>query len=125
MIAGCNLFADALGMAISDYFSSKAEAGAQESSKKKEKERFSLKKEEMDELLMESFFKRGYDPQVAENLVKYLSKCEEIYLDFYGTEISGYMPDDQESASPIKEGIFTFFSFIIIGIKNIFFFFFF
>eukprot|EP01091_Cochliopodium_minus_P008467 TRINITY_DN1925_c0_g1_i1.p1 TRINITY_DN1925_c0_g1~~TRINITY_DN1925_c0_g1_i1.p1 ORF type:complete len:273 (-),score=59.30 TRINITY_DN1925_c0_g1_i1:54-872(-) len=116
IVAACNLFADALGMAISDYFSSKAEDGAEKSERKKERKRMRSEKNVMDVDLKEKFMIRGYSKETAERMVLTLSKYEDLYVEFVGTEITGFMPEDDESASPLKEGLVTFISFIGIGV---------
>lgn len=116
IVSCCNLVADAIGMAVSDYFSSVAEEEFLGSKKKLFSDLVHTHPEELKYALKKKLEERGIESASAAVMTSILSKYENIFLEFTLQEIYGIMPEDEKAASPLKGAIITFFAFVAIGI---------
>eukprot|EP01117_Protostelium_nocturnum_P016362 TRINITY_DN6466_c0_g1_i1.p1 TRINITY_DN6466_c0_g1~~TRINITY_DN6466_c0_g1_i1.p1 ORF type:complete len:271 (-),score=83.87 TRINITY_DN6466_c0_g1_i1:269-1081(-) len=109
-----NLLGDAMGMAIGDWLSSKAEGDHEESERKREEWEVEncpeLEKQEM----VEIYVKKGLPEHEAREVVDLLFTSKEAFLDVMLIQELGIMPEGGDS-SPLKSAAITFVSFFIFG----------
>ncbi|MCB9358419.1 VIT1/CCC1 transporter family protein [Candidatus Woesearchaeota archaeon] len=107
-----NLIADGLSMAIGDFLSSKAESEYHAAERKRETwevENYPAgEKKEMEEI----YLKQGIERKDARKIVSILSKYKEAWIDEMMLKELGIV---EETESPLKNALITFFSFQIFG----------
>lgn len=107
-----NLIADGLSMAVGDYLSTKAEMEYAAMERKREEwevdNLIEGEKKEMVELYMD----KGITEDDANTMVDILSKYKDAFVDVMMVEELGIL---EESESPVKNALVTFFSFGIFG----------
>jgi len=107
-----SLFADGVSMAVGDYISSKTETGHFEKERAIEAKQVSENLEEEKAQLIEIFVKKGVSRQDATSTINTLSKYRDMFIELALNHEKGLVSDDE---NPIKNGIVTFFSFVIFG----------
>jgi len=113
IIGFANLLADALGMGIGDFLSTKAEDDHAKAEKKRERWEIEnmpiVEKKEMRDV----YIKKGLSKEDAAEIVDLLFPSTEAFLDIMMIEELGLLPSD--SGDAWKSAIITFVSFIIFG----------
>lgn len=110
-----NLIGDAISMGMGDYISSTADIEHQKTEYKREKWEFDVNPEgeiaEMIELMEES----GVSHEDAELIMRTTAKYPDLFMDQMMYYELGFMPLD-ENEMPAKQGVVTFFAFILFGL---------
>jgi len=114
IIGFANLIADAIGMGIGDFLSSKAENDHAHSERKREKWEIDNVPEIEQKEMIDIYMAKGLPEEDAKRVVALLFESKEAFLDIMMIEELGMMPSEATS-SPWKSALITFTSFIILG----------
>jgi len=114
IIGAANLIGDAIGMAVGDYVSSKAEINLQKSERDRESWEIDNCLDEEKREMVDIYTEKGLSRADAEEVVELLLQHKETFLDVMMIEELGLMPLDK-NASPLKGAIITFAAFTIFG----------
>jgi len=108
-----NLFADGFSMAVGDYLSEKSERDYIKSEREREMwevENFpEFERKEIEEI----YRKKGIEGETLKKVVDVITSDKKLWIDTMMTEELGLIED--ESTSPLKSALVTFFSFVIAG----------
>lgn len=107
-----NLIADGLSMAIGDYLSTKAEMEYQQSERKREEWEVEHYPEGEKMELIELYIAKGLSEEDATQITEILAKNKKTWVDVMMVEELGII---EETESPMKNAIATFFSFLVFG----------
>ncbi|MBN1330218.1 MAG: VIT1/CCC1 transporter family protein [Candidatus Heimdallarchaeota archaeon] len=107
-----NLLADGLSMGIGDYLSSKSEIEYQLDERKREEWEVEHYSEGEKLEMIEIYESKGVSKEDAIKVVEILSKYEKAWIDVMMAEELGIIQSDD---SPIKNGLVTFASFLLLG----------
>jgi len=108
-----NLIADGLSMAIGDFLSSKAEIEYEQAERKREMWEVEHYPEGEKQELIELYMDKGLLKDDAKLITDTLSKNKKAWVDVMMVEELGII---NESESPLKNALVTFFSFVVFGI---------
>jgi vacuolar iron transporter family protein len=109
-----NLIADGISMGLGDFLSSKAESEYQTAESKREKWEFESARE-LELLEQENLFtEKGMSKEDATLITHTLAKYPEIFHEVHLPSELGFSAPDKD-ASPAKDGIATFTSFLVFG----------
>jgi len=108
-----NVFSDGLAMAFGDYLSTKSEQEYQKS--ERARETWEVENSPEGEMMeMEELYKaKGMTEDDARQMTKILSRNKEAWVNVMMVEELGIMDENED---PVKNGLVTFFSFVIFGI---------
>jgi len=109
-----NLLADAIGMGVGDYLSSKAESDHAESEKARERWEIENMPEAEKQEMREIYMAKGLSLEEATEVVDILFQSKEAFLDVMMVEELGILVEDDNSAD-WKGAIITFVSFLVLG----------
>jgi len=112
-----NLFADGLSMAVGDYLSSKAEQEFIKAERTREEWEMENHPEGEKQEMIELYNSKGYSIEDATQIVTLMLKNEKAFVDTMMVEELGLL---EETESPIKNALATFFSFAIFGFVPLF-----
>lgn len=108
-----NLIADGLSMAVGDYLSTKAEMEFAQMERLREAWEVDNFPEGEKKEMVELYMDKGIAEEDATSMVAVLSKYREAFIDVMMVEELGIL---QETESPLKNALVTFFSFGIFGV---------
>lgn len=107
-----NLFADGISMSVGDYLSTKSEQEYNKEERRREIWEFeNYPQGEINEMV-EFYMEKGMSSEDANIVVPTMAKYKDLFIDHMMVEELGILEDDE---SPIKNALFTFFSFLICG----------
>lgn len=108
-----NVFSDGLAMSFGDYLSTKSEQEYQKS--ERARETWEVENNPEGEMIeMEELYKaKGMSDEDAKAMTEILSRNKEAWVNVMMVEELGIM---EENESPVKNGLVTFFSFVVFGI---------
>jgi len=114
IIGFANLFGDAVGMAVGDYVSTKAEMDHAVAAKTKEEWNIAHRHQEEKLSLIEIYVNKGLSRSDAERVVAILSENSEVFLEALMVEKLGFLSEDG-GEGPLKEAAITFGAFMVFG----------
>jgi len=103
---------DAISMAVADYLSTKSEKDYNSGERKREQWEVQNNPEGEKQEMVELYVRKGIVREDAEKMTEILAKNEDTWVDVMMAEELGIIEGDE---SPIKNGLVTFFSFLIFG----------
>jgi len=107
-----NLVADGISMAVGDYLSSKAEKEYNRAEKKREAWEFENYPEGEKLEMVQIYETMGVDKKDSKTIVDIMSKHKKAFVKIMMVEELGIIED---TTSPVKNALFTFFSFAFFG----------
>jgi len=107
-----NLVADGISMAIGDFLSSKAEKEYSRAERKREEWEYDNYLEGEKREMKEIYEAMGVDENDSKTIVNIMSKHRKAFVNIMMVEELGIMEDE---TSPVKNALFTFFSFAFFG----------
>lgn len=107
-----NLIADGFSMAVSNYESIKTQQEQIEATRKIEEEHINEIPEGEREEIRQIFLNKGFDGELLENIVDTIAKDRRLWVETMLTEEYGLQ---KLSPSPLKSGLVTFTSFLLVG----------
>jgi len=114
IIGFANLLGDAIGMAVGDYLSSKAEKDFEIAERRREQWEMDNCMEEEKQEMREIYEKRGLTKEQASEVVDLLLENPNTFLEVMMIEELGMMPSD-DGGSMLKGALVTFGSFLVFG----------
>jgi len=113
IIGIANLLGDAIGMAVGDYVSTKAESEHIKAERAREQWEMEHCIEEEKEEMIEIYKKKGLTPEEAVEVVNILLENPKVFLDTMMVEELGLLKENQESV--LKGAFITFGAFMVFG----------
>lgn len=114
IVGFANLIGDAFSMGLGDFFSSRAEIEQANKVRKKYLWEFENDPEKNKEIMIETFTKKGFTEVDSKRIVQMLSENNKAFVDVMLLELEGIC-SEEESGSPLRNGIVTFLSFCFFG----------
>jgi VIT1/CCC1 family predicted Fe2+/Mn2+ transporter len=109
-----NLIADGISMGFGDYLSSRAEIDYALNEKKRETWELQNYPEGEKKEMVEIYMNKGMTEEEATTIIDVFARHEELFVDLMMVEELGLEVPD-EDATPWKEGVVTFLSFLCFG----------
>lgn len=108
-----NLLADGLSMSIGSFLSSKTELHYYQKNKKNEQWSIENNPEEEREEIRKIYMEKGFKGETLEEIVAVITSDKELWIEeMMKSELQLMEP----SKSPLKKGLATYFSFVMIGL---------
>jgi len=114
IIGFANILGDAVGMAVGDYVSTKAEMDHAVAAKTKEERNITHRQQEEKLSLIEVYVSKGLSRSDAERVVAILSENSEVFLEAIMVEKLGFLSETGEEGA-LKEAGITFGAFMVFG----------
>lgn len=115
VIGFANLLADALGMGVGDYLSSRAEEDHEAAEEARERREIEELPEEEKQEMVDIYVNKGMAVEDAREVVELLFPHREAFLSIMMLEELSIQQGSGESSSALKSGIVTFFAFMVCG----------
>jgi VIT1/CCC1 family predicted Fe2+/Mn2+ transporter len=114
IVGFANLIGDAFSMGLGDFFSSRSEIEQSNKMRKKYLWEFENNPQKSKDLMVETFTKKGFIQNDSQRIVEMLSENNRTFVDVMLLELEGIC-FEEDNASPLRNGIVTFLSFIFFG----------